>query len=105
VDRDKTPRTAFVVFISGPYNDFSCIPVLLAILLVFLELRVHLDRFDGRSPSGPPVVRDLQDTLHENLKINENSVFEVFGNVAVIIHPVELLDPVGVAFLSFLVHR
>ena len=78
---------------------------MLAVLLVVLfEVWVCFDRLNGRSPCGLPVVGDVQDRLHEDLKVDKNSAPEIFTNVVVVIFSVEFLDPVRIAFLP-LTHR
>ena len=67
--------------------------------VVSFEVRVRFDRFDGRFPSGLPVVRDAQDMLHEDPKVNKYATLEVLPNVVLIVVAGVPIDPVRIAFL------
>jgi len=70
----------------------------IAVLLVeFLEFRVGVDRVEGWSPFGLPVLGDTKDIRHEDLVVNENSAVEIFADVFLVIRTIVFIDSVRIA--------
>jgi hypothetical protein len=95
-------------------NSVCCIhqglvewPLRLTVFLAMVAVRfvvvhkflVGFDRVNSRSPSGLPVVGDMQDSLHEDLKVNENSALHIFEDVVLEIVALVSIDSVRIAVL------
>ena len=70
------------------------------VLMVFVEFCVGFDRLDCRPPSCLPVVWDVQDALHEDLVVNEDSATEILADVSLVVRAIILINSVYIAFLS-----
>ena len=61
---------------------------------MFVEFLVGFCRLDSRSPSGLPVVGDVEDMLHKHLEVDEDSAAEIFANVIFVILASVFIDPI-----------
>ena len=68
--------------------------------MVLVEFRVDLHCFDSRSPSGLPVIGDVEDMGHEDFEVNKNPAPEILApDVVLVILAIVFIDPVRIVLL------
>ena len=83
-----------ILLLRRPFVAQPAIP-----LVVVVEHSVPFDRRDSLLPSGPPVVRDVQNPLHEHFEVNEDPAAEIFPDVLLVVPAIVLICPVRIALL------
>jgi hypothetical protein len=86
-------------FVERLFDNTGGVAMAAVEVVVGRKFHIGLDFFDHRSPSGLPVVGDVQDVLHENLYVDENTMtLEVLEDELLVICAIVFSNQVRVGF-------